>query len=313
MAIEIGKANHSGSGSKTRFKLKDGDNIFRILPPLGKAAKLKKYSQYYSVVWGYENSAGKLVPFQDCRRKNFKTKMIEVESSAYLRSMELKNKLEDARKMLKEGKVTEAQFDKIKTLSEKFNIENKHFLNAMDLQGNIGLLKVGMKAMEQIRNEFKKLEAKGVDGVGVDSGRFLNIEKSGTGFGTTYKVTIYEETINVPGVGNVKKEKVHVLTEDIIERLEFEAFDLLNLYPAPSSEEVDRIVKEGPRAVDEIFGVSESLEVEETEDSPESEQPIGDSGSSIKKEATLMTNTETPTASGVLSDDELENFMKSII
>ena len=80
--MELGKANY-GTG-KEIFKIMDGDNIYRILPPMGKLAKSGKWNQYYRVEWGFKNSAGKNRTFQDVRVVNFQTQMVELMGQIYL-------------------------------------------------------------------------------------------------------------------------------------------------------------------------------------------------------------------------------------
>ena len=50
--MKIGKPKY-GNGKKI-FKIKDGDNVYRILPPLGKLADAGKWSVYQKVEWGYK-------------------------------------------------------------------------------------------------------------------------------------------------------------------------------------------------------------------------------------------------------------------
>ncbi|MHA1675946.1 MAG: hypothetical protein ACTSU6_02095, partial [Candidatus Njordarchaeales archaeon] len=81
--MKVGKTKYGGG--KKVFKLKDGDNVYRILPPLGKLADAGRYSQYYRVEWGYKNSKGQNRPFQDCRVVNRSNNMVEVESPSHLK------------------------------------------------------------------------------------------------------------------------------------------------------------------------------------------------------------------------------------
>ena len=70
----------------------------------------------------------------------------------------------------------------------------------------------------------------------------------------TYKVQVYKEEVDTKDYGKVEKDVVHALTEDLISRLSTEAFELDKLYKAPTAEQVERIVKDGKNAVDEILG-----------------------------------------------------------
>ena len=90
MAVALGKSNYGGGGKKTYFKLKDGDNVYRILPPMFDLAEKGVWTKYYAVEYGYYNTQGKMRPFLACRVVNKKTKMVEVESPSYLYRQQLK-------------------------------------------------------------------------------------------------------------------------------------------------------------------------------------------------------------------------------
>ena len=248
--MKIGKASY-GYTKKKYYKLIDGAVTFRILPPLGELADDGKWSMFYDVHYGYTNSAGKLRPFQSPLVKNYKTKMIEVPDAALERIEKLKAEMEKAKESgdtVKYNKLNELVGQK-----GKFNLDKNHYMNVVDLEGNIGILKLRHKAKLALDAEIKALREKGIDPLSVDDGRFFTFRRSGMGRDTTFKVEVHTETINVPNVGEVKREVKHVLTDDLIKRLSKEAADLSKLFKKPTAEEVARIVKEGPSAVDEIL------------------------------------------------------------
>ena len=266
--MEIGKANYEGSGSKkNRFKIKDGNNVYRILPPIGSLAKRGKWSQYFSVVWGYKNAAGKNRPFQDCRVVNYNTKMVEVESEAFLKSQKIKAAFEDLKAKLKAGeKIDPEVVKKTKELTERYNIENKHYVNVVNLQGEIGLLKLGAKAKKLLEGEIKKLTAKGVDPLSLENGRFFNIFREGKSFDTVYQVTEYKETVMMNGQ-EVDVPKIHKMDDAFIARLKTEAFDLGSLYKQATADQVKAIVEGADPDV--VLGLGESEDLGDDDSSEE--------------------------------------------
>jgi hypothetical protein len=263
MAVKIGTANYSGNERTQRnyFKLNDGDNVFRILPPLFEMADEGRWSMFYKLEYGYKDSQGRIKPFQDVRVVNRKTKMVEVESAAHLKREALKAKYEQ----LKAAKADENTLNKMKELVMNYNLDSKHYLNVITLDGKIGLLKIPYTAKQALQVEIDALKAKGVDPLSVDQGRFFVFNKSGKGLDTLYTVKILKEQVNTAEYGMLERDVVHKLTDDIINRLEKEAFKLQNLFPKISAEEVERIVNEGPTAVDEILGKRQnSTPVEES-------------------------------------------------
>ena len=266
--MKLGKANY-GSQKKI-FKIVDGDNVYRILPPMGDLADKGIWAKYYAVVWGYKNSQGKNKPFVDPSEKNRSNGMLEHVSAALDRRL----KLEEQKEKMKKAGATKEQLDKMNEILMQFNIEKKFYVNAVNLKGEIGLLKVGYKVHQALTGDKQKGEKglidrlldKGIDPISsLDNGRFFNFHRQGKGLSTTYTVTVYQENVEVQGE-IYQKDKVSVIDDVLIGRLEKEAFNLATLYPSPSLAEVERIVKEGPTAVDAILSNSNQSASEEMSD-----------------------------------------------
>ena len=273
--MKLGKAKYSGE-KKEIFKIKDGDNVFRILPPMGNLADAGVWARYFRVVWGYKDSNGKLRPFVSPRVVNFKTKMVEVDCAAFNRTERLKNELTDSIKKAKEFAANKQPLpkelkDRIEELKElvgskgRFNIDSKHHMNVMTQDGKIGLLKLAGRGMQALKARFKQMEAAGVDATAVQGGRFMVIHRSGTGLDTTYSVEELKQQVQTQEHGLVEKSVPHNLDDSIISRLSQEAFELDEIYPTPTSEQVAEIVaayerseEEGAKVVDRIFGSNES-------------------------------------------------------
>jgi len=257
----IGKSNLSGEYVRKKyFSCKDGNNIYRILPAMFNLATTGEWSKFYRVEFGYKNSDNRMKPFLSPRRVN-KDKMVEVESAAHVYRQELKAETEALKASIKEGlenkTITKEEakeaYDNQKAINKRFNLDSKHYMNVINEAGEIGQLKIPNRAMQGLRPLLKELEQKGIDPLSVDNGRWFNFHRSGSSLDTVYTVSVVKEQVEVEGHGTLEKDKVHVLSDSVLDRLEKEAFKLDQLFPAPSAEEVDRIVKEGPSAVDEIL------------------------------------------------------------
>lgn len=260
--MKIGKANYSGTSSRKEiFKIKDGDNVYRPLPPMGDLADQGRWSMYYRICWGYKDKSGKNRPFVSPRQVNFRTKMVDVDCAAFNYSMAVKDEyqelVKEAKALSKSGEVlTDAMKEKLESLKARmmrYNIDSKHYINAIDLEGKIGLLKLGANAMKGIKALGKELEAKGVDLCGLE-GRFVNIKRSGTGLDTQYTVLEHKTNVEVEidGVKELVQRSVpHKLDDSIIARLEGEAFELDKIYPEPSEAEVAQLVAAHKKLEDE--------------------------------------------------------------
>jgi len=255
--MKIGTAKYGG-GKKT-FKIKDGDNVFGILPPLGKLAAKGKWSQYYKIEWGYKDSSDKFRPFQDVRVVNPKTKMVEVESAAHLKREELIRQKNSLIELMKQGKATKHQVQEATDLVKRYNLDCKHYLNVITLDGEIGLLKIGHRAKLSLDAAINSLRSKGVEPIGL-TGVYFNINRvvpMGKPLDTTYTITPYMENIqaNVNGqIQIIQQRKSYELNDVIISRIANEAFELSGMYPTPTAEQVYEIVNGTTADIDRILG-----------------------------------------------------------
>lgn len=293
--MKIGTAKY-GFTQKKYFKLKDGASSFRILPPLGDLADKGIWSVFYAVHYGYKNSKGKLRVFQSSLVKNGKTKMVEVPDAAAERLDMLKAQYEEAKKtgnkalQEKLGKLVSGQ-------KPMYNLDKNHYLNVIDSQGNIGVLKLRHNAKKVLDQEIKALREKGIDPLSVDNGRFFTFTRSGSGLDTTFAVKVTTREIEVPNVGLVEQAIVHKLDDSIVKRLSDEAAELDKLFKKLTAEEIERIVKASDLltgnspAIDEIIDAKSSDGGDgaagDGDDEPE-ESGVATSGSSTKSTASSV-------------------------
>ncbi len=256
MSVKIGKAKY-GFTSKKYFKLKDGDSKFRILPPLGDNAETGVWSVFYRVHYGYKNTKGKLRVFQSSLVKN-KKGMVEVPDAAVQRVADLKAKLEAA-KAAGQKEMVERLGKLVSGQKPMYNVDSNHYMNVVDDQGNIGVLKLRHRAKQALDVQIKKLREKGIDPLSVDNGRFFVFTRTGSGLDTTFNVEILKKDIEVAGVGMVQQEVVHKLSEELISRLSDEAANLSKLFKALTAEQIQSIVDRSDLltgqspAIDELF------------------------------------------------------------
>jgi hypothetical protein len=269
--MKIGKAQYEAKKRKNYFSIKEGDHLFRILPPLGNLADKNKWAVYYSVHYGYLNSEKKMKPFASPEWRNPKTKVVEVRDAAKDRLKEMEKALDDAKKA---GNT--AVVKAIEEMLNTYNLDSHWYVNAINANNEIGLLKIRHKAKLALDAEIKKLVAMGIDPTSVDQGRFFEFSRTGSGRDTVYSVRVAKKKENIPGHGIVEKDWTHVLDESIIARLDSEAFELDRIFPKPTEEEVRAIV-EGDKAkdysaIDAILGVQQMTDEESLshEEEPES-------------------------------------------
>lgn len=297
--MKIGKANY-GSGKKTYFKLKDGDGVYRILPPLGDLADDGIWSTYYRVVYGYTNTAGKSRAFESSLVMNRKTKMIEVPDASVERLDKLKASLEAA-KQKKDKASIERLHKLVGAPKSRYNLDSNHYMNVVDLQGNIGILKLRHKAKQALDVQIRKLRDKGIDPLAVETGRYFVFTRTGMGNETQFAVSVYGVEQEVDGVGTVSVPVVHKLSEDILNRLSSEAGELQKLFKKPTAEEVEQIVKESDLAtgvspnIDDILGYKKEEAAATTDDSGDDEAEAYEAATTKAESETIETATANTT------------------
>jgi len=254
--MKLGSPKYEQS-KKNYFSFKKNQNTFilRVLPPMGNLADSGKWSLYHRVEFGYTGTDGKMRPFLSPRVVTYQG-MVEVESEAHKRRETIKAQQAQAKK-----NGNGALVEQCTKMLQKYNQDAKHHMNVIDLQGNIGLFKIGHKGFQALKAEVDRLRSEGVDPIGVDNGRFFVFNRSGSGRDTLYTVMEYKQKqeISTPtGKVVAMVDLPHSITDAIMSKLSTDAFELDKIYPTVTPEEERRIVLEGATAVDEILGNKKS-------------------------------------------------------
>lgn len=252
--MKLGKPKHE-QNTKNYFAFRKDQNTFtlRILPPMGELAESGKWSVYHRVEFGHTGTDGRMKPFLSPRVVNYDG-MVEVESQSHIRREQLKTKMEAAKAS---GDL--ATQEECNTLLRKYNQDAKHYMNAVDLQGNVGLFKIGHRGYQALKAEIDRIrKTDGVEPVGIENGRFFVFSRSGKGRDTVYTVQEYKQKQEMIGPNGDKIVADvtfnHSVDEKLLNKLETDAFELNKVYPTVTAEQEARIVNEGATAVDEILG-----------------------------------------------------------
>ena len=252
------------------FKLEEGDNVFRILPAVTKTQGEKgRWNVYWAVHWGYKNSAGKLRPFASCEEKDYKTKTVTVVDPAVVRIEQLQRMYDEAK-----DQNNAVNMAKIAPLLKRYTLNKKYYVNAMDMAGKISILPLPYTVKTELEKLLDRLNKEDkVNGLSPSNGRFFVIHRSGSGFQTKYSVRVAQKSESHPQYGTIKIDMVSTLNESDINRVINEARDLTTLFKKPTQAEIERMVREGEPAVDEILGVGGKQEDIATEDDLSFETP----------------------------------------
>jgi hypothetical protein len=250
--MKLGTPKYEQS-KKNYFSFKKNQNTFilRVLPPMGNLADSGKWSIYHRVEFGYTGTDGRLRPFLSPRVVNYNG-MVEVESETYKRRESIKTQQAQAKK-----NGNSVLVETCTKMLQKYNQDAKHHMNVIDLQGNVGLFKIGHKGFQALKAEVDRLRSEGIDPIGVENGRFFVFSRSGSGRDTLYTVNEYKQKqeISTPtGKVVAMLDFPHSINESVMAKLSTDAFELDKIYPTVTPDEEYRIVHEGAAAVDEILG-----------------------------------------------------------
>jgi hypothetical protein len=252
--MELGNPNNGGNTRKKKnyFHIKQGSQVFRILPPMGALAQAGIWSRYYEVHFGYKHKEGYMKPFQSCEQKSRDRKMIEIDDPAKERLKRLEGQLKAIEERHKAQPSAElaAAIEKLKTVvgfDGQYSLEKRHYMNAVNDKGEIGLLALKHREKLALEEALKKIETKynGLKANGIE-GAFIEFNKSGKGLDT---ITAAVPHMLVSGDGSERLNK-HTLDQGIIGRLAAEAFELDKLYYQLTREEIELIVnasEKGPK------------------------------------------------------------------
>lgn len=256
--MKFGSPDKKQSAKKNYFSIKKGTQVFRILPPLGDLADKGIWNRYYAVHFGYRTLEGYMRPFSSPEVVNRKTRMVEVRDAAkdYIDNLlTAKNTLVEKLEANPNDARIKAQLEKTEGLLSTFNLEKRYYVNAMDQNGNIGLLKLKTReknALDAVREQIKQEED--VDPIGV-VGAFLTFTKHGDGRDSSVLVSANYVSSKTDSGKVVKSLNSHDLASDkvTISRLKDSAFDLDKIFVRPTAEEVAMMVKNGAEAVSMVM------------------------------------------------------------
>ncbi|HEY5236400.1 MAG TPA: hypothetical protein VIJ14_09500, partial [Rhabdochlamydiaceae bacterium] len=235
-----GQRQNNNFKKKNQWWLTDTPSVFRILPASDRFTNDPfKWNQYHAVHKGYKNMEGKLRLFESTLQK--KNKEVVVRDAAVERFDTLKAAYEKA--TLEQNGALMKQLNDLIGMRGVYTIEKKWYMNVMNLEGAVGTFALNYTAKAALDVEIEKLQAKGVDPLSLDNGRYFVFSKSNTGGKATFSVRVFEEEVEING----KKYKEEVVAKNLTDswaNVEKEMVNLATIYNIITPEEIEQIVKE---------------------------------------------------------------------
>lgn len=227
-----------------RHKVKDGHNIYRILPPFGEAANGYAYRKW-SIIWGLANPEdGRMRPYASSLTSEKKCPVFEFVKKLKAHGEALTAKLKAAGTP---EDVIKERLGSLNKLVSDLNPKTVYIYNAVDKAGEIGLLELKSTA-------HKKLKAEMLDYIHIynqdptslnseddDSGLWFDVVRTGLGRDTEYDVKKVQQMKKNAAGKPVFEDDRSALPNSVVNNFEKSAYDLASVYQVKTYEQLEEI------------------------------------------------------------------------
>lgn len=229
-----------------RHKVKDGNNIFRILPPFGDNSNGYPYRKW-QIIWGLKDpESGRARPFASSMTSEKKCPVTE-----YVQ--ELKKKAESLKSHLAAQGISEEdskeRLASLNKLISDLSPKTVYIYNAADRAGEVGLLELKSTAQKKMKTEMSSYihdynqDPTSLNSEDTDSGVWFNITRSGLGRDTEYDVKKFQtKTKNASGKISFEDDR-SPLPDSVVENYDNLAYDLSAVYQVKSYSELSEILE----------------------------------------------------------------------
>jgi hypothetical protein len=136
-----------------RHKVKDGHNVYRILPPFGESSNGYPYRKW-QIIWGlFDPESGRARPFASSMTSEKKCPVTEYVGLLKKKAETLKSQLATAGISEEESKERLSALNK---LISDLNPKTTYIYNAADKAGEVGLLELKSTAHKKIKTEMSE-------------------------------------------------------------------------------------------------------------------------------------------------------------
>lgn len=229
-----------------RHKVKDGHNVFRILPPFGENSNGYPYRKW-QIIWGlFDPESGRARPFASSMTSEKKCPITE-----YVQA--LKKKAETIKSQLQAAGETEddikARLQPLNKLISDLNPKTVYIYNAADRAGEVGLLELKSTAQKKIKAEMAAYihdynqDPTSLNSEDTDSGVWFDVIRTGEGRDTEYDVKRLQiKTKNAQGKLSFEDDR-SPLPDSVVENYDNLAYDLSAVYQVKTYEELKEVLE----------------------------------------------------------------------
>lgn len=229
-----------------RHKVKDGNNIFRILPPFGETSNGYPYRKW-QIIWGLQDpESGRARPFASSMTSEKKCPVTEYVGN-------LKKKAESLKLQLAGSGMSEEdiknRLSPLNKLISDLNPKTVYVYNAADRAGDVGLLELKSTAQKKMKTEMSSYihdynqDPTSLNSEDTDSGVWFNITRQGEGRDTEYDVKKFQTKIkNASGKISFEDDR-SPLPDSVVENYDNLAYDLSSIYQVKTYDELSEILE----------------------------------------------------------------------
>ncbi len=228
-----------------RHKVKDGHNIFRILPPFGEASNGYPYRKW-QIIWGLTDpESGRARPFASSMTSEKRCPVTEYVQELRKRAEAIKAKLEVAGTSEQDIK---ARLKDLNDLISNLTPKTVYIYNAADKSGEVGLLELkstAHKAMKAQMNQYihdYNQDPTSLNSADEDSGVWFDITRQGLGRDTEYDVNKCQTRIKNGAALSFVDDR-SPLPDAVVENYDNLAYDLSSVYQVKSYDQLQEILQ----------------------------------------------------------------------
>lgn len=228
-----------------RHKVKDGHNIFRILPPFGPSSNGYPYKKW-QIIWGLTDpESNRARPFASSLTSEKRCPVSEFVVSLKKRADEMKAKMQAQGASEDEIRV------RLKDLSElAANLTPKtvYVYNAVDKSGEVGLLELKSTAHKAMKIEMNQYiqdynqDPTSLNSADDDSGVWFDITRQGMGRDTEYDVKKCQTKVKNGNAVSFIDDRTP-LSDTVVDNYDNLAYDLSTVYQVKTYEQLQEILE----------------------------------------------------------------------
>ena len=231
-----------------RHKVKNGSNVYRILPPFGDNSNGYPYRKW-QIIWGLADpTSGRVRPYASPMMSEKRCPVMEYVEELKERLSKMDGDLK-ARGFDEKAVRKHPKYERLSKFTRDITPKTTYIYNATDKAGVVGLLELkatAHKDMKTCMNDYIRdynQDPTSLNSSDDDSGVWFNVKRSGEGFDTEYKVEKVQNKVKAANGAVSFVDDRSPLADVIVENFDNLAYDLSSVYKTTTYDEVNDILQ----------------------------------------------------------------------